>query len=405
MSDTNNKCPAPVTFIDKVKNYFNSKLDTVIRFVKAAIRFVKNPAAFIRAEKKRRADIINDVYEPIVHNPENVLEVSGLKEYFPIKAGFFRRTVGYVKAVDGVTFNIKKGTTMGLVGESGCGKTTVGRTILRLYDKTGGQTLFNGDDINKLSRKELRALRPKLQIVFQDPYSSLSPRLPVGEIIGEAVREHKIVPKDEFDDYITKIMHACGLQEYHKDRYPHEFSGGQRQRICIARALALDPSFIVCDEPVSALDVSIQAQIINLLKDLQKEFGLTYLFISHDLSVVEHISNTVGVMYLGNIVEFANTRDLFDKPLHPYTVALFSAIPVPDPNLKMKRIILEGHMPSPANPPSGCKFHTRCQKRMDVCSQVAPRTIEAEEGHFVSCHLYDKEIMGDTVYTVNEKTE
>lgn len=364
-----------------------------VAFGKASIRFFKNPKKFIQDEKARKAAIINDVYEPIVHKPENVLEVRALKEYFPIKAGFFKRTVGYVKAVDGVSFEIKRGETMGLVGESGCGKTTVGRTILRLYNKTGGQVLFNGQDINKVSKKELRSLRPKLQIVFQDPYSSLSPRLPVGEIIGEAVREHKIVPKEKFDDYITKIMKDCGLQDYHKDRYPHEFSGGQRQRICIARALALDPDFIVCDEPVSALDVSIQAQIINLLKDLQKEYGLTYLFISHDLSVVEHISNSVGVMYLGNIVEYAATEKLFSKPLHPYTQALFSAIPVPDPDYKMKRIILEGSIPSPANPPKGCKFHTRCVKCMEVCKSVAPKTIEAEPGHFVVCHLFDKEIM------------
>jgi oligopeptide/dipeptide ABC transporter, ATP-binding protein, C-terminal domain len=282
---------------------------------------------------------------------------------------------------------------MGLVGESGCGKTTVGRTILRLYEKTGGQILLDGNDINKLTKKELLKIRPHIQIVFQDPYSSLSPRLPVGEIIGEAVREHKIVPKAGFDDYITKIMNDCGLQEYHKDRYPHEFSGGQRQRICIARALALNPSFIVCDEPVSALDVSIQAQIINLLKDLQKKFGLTYLFISHDLSVVEYISDTVGVMYLGNIVEYADKNHLFKNPLHPYTEALFSAIPSIDPTTKAKRIILEGSIPSPSNPPSGCKFHTRCRKCFAPCPTIVPKEIEAEPGHFVVCHLYDKEIM------------
>jgi peptide/nickel transport system ATP-binding protein len=310
--------------------------------------------------------------------------------YFPIKQGFFKRTVGYVKAVDGVTFNIKHGTTMGLVGESGCGKTTVGRTILRLYEKTGGEVLFDGQNINKISKKSLRVKRPQLQIVFQDPYSSLSPRLPVGEIIGEAVREHKIVSPDKYDDYITEIMEACGLREYHKDRYPHEFSGGQRQRICIARALALNPKFIVCDEPVSALDVSIQAQIINLLEDLQKKFGLTYLFISHDLSVVEHISDTVAVMYLGGIVEYAPTVKVFKNPKHPYTQALFSAIPVPDPEVKMKRIILEGSIPSPANPPKGCKFHTRCRECMEICKVNVPRNLEIEPGHFVACHLYDE---------------
>jgi len=253
--------------------------------------------------------------------------------------------------------------------------------------------LFEGQDVNKLSKKELRSIRPKMQIVFQDPYSSLSPRLPIGEIIGEAVREHNIVEPEKFDDYITSIMKSCGLQEYHKDRYPHEFSGGQRQRICIARALALDPDFIVCDEPVSALDVSIQAQIINLLRDLQKEYGLTYLFISHDLSVVEHISDTVGVMYLGSMVEYAPTGELFKNPKHPYTEALFSAIPVPDPNYQMKRIILEGSIPSPANPPSGCKFHTRCRKCMEICKHEHPNRIDLGNDHYVVCHLYDEDAL------------
>ena len=335
----------------------------------------------------------NDLREnqaiPTVDGEDYLLEVKNLVKYFPIKGGFFGRTVGQVKAVDGVSFHIKRGTTMGLVGESGCGKSTIGRTILRLHDKTSGQVLFNGQDIFSLSSSDLRKLRPKLQIIFQDPYSSLSPRLPVGEIIGEAVREHNIVPAAEFDDYITDIMKQCGLQEFHKDRYPHEFSGGQRQRICIARALALKPEFILCDEPVSALDVSIQAQIINLLRELQKNFGLTYLFISHDLSVVEHISDTVGVMYLGNMVEFAETEKIFDHPLHPYTQALFSAIPVPDPNYKMDRIVLEGSIPSPANPPAGCKFHTRCSKCMEVCKYAVPHWKEVEPGHFCACHLYN----------------
>ncbi len=320
---------------------------------------------------------------------DDLLVVKNLKKYFPIKSSFFKFTVGNVKAVDGVSFSIRRGTTMGLVGESGCGKSTIGRTILRLHEKTSGEVLFNGVDIFKLSRDELRKMRPKIQIIFQDPYSSLSPRLPVGEIIGEAVREHGIVPEEELDAYITRIMRACGLQDYHKDRYPHEFSGGQRQRICIARAIALNPDFILCDEPVSALDVSIQAQIINLLKDLQKEFGLTYLFISHDLSVVQHISDTVGVMYLGSMAEFADTDTLFDNPLHPYTKALFSAIPVPDPDAKMNRIILEGSIPSPANPPKGCKFHTRCSQCMEICSKETPEFREVEPGHFVACHLYN----------------
>ena len=326
---------------------------------------------------------------PIQHDPDNVLEVYHLLKFFPIKSGLFSRVTGYVQAVDGVSFNIKKGTTMGLVGESGCGKTTVGKTILRLTEKTAGQVYFTGIEIHDIPKHEMRKLRPKIQMIFQDPYSSLSPRLPVAEIIGEAVREHHIVPAHEMNDYIDKIMKQCGLQPYHKDRYPHEFSGGQRQRICIARSIALKPDFIVCDEPVSALDVSIQAQIINLMMDLQKELGLTYLFISHDLSVVEHISDTIGVMYLGNMVEYSTKEQIFAKPLHPYTQALFSAIPVPDPDYKMERIILEGSIPSPANPPSGCKFHTRCAKCMGVCSKTAPETKEVEPGHFVACHLYD----------------
>ena len=331
---------------------------------------------------------------PFVHDEQNVMEVCDLKTYFPIKDGLFGRVQGYVRAVDGVSFNIKRGTTMGLVGESGCGKTTIGRTLLRLTPKTDGAVYFNGRDLYSLSPKELQAIRPKIQIIFQDPYSSLSPRLPVGEIIGEAVRQHQIVPKGQYEQYLDRIMAACGLQPYHKDRYPHEFSGGQRQRICIARALALNPEFVVCDEPVSALDVSIQAQIINLLMDLQKEYNLTYLFISHDLSVVEHISDTIGVMYLGNLVEYGTKESIFRKPLHPYTQALFSAIPLPDPNVKMNRIILEGSIPSPANPPKGCKFHTRCAHCMDICKTEEPQARMFEDGHFVHCHLYDEKTDG-----------
>ncbi len=331
--------------------------------------------------------------EEIKKNPpaENdyLLEVENLVKWFPIKSTIFRRTVGNVKAVDGVSFKIRRGETMGLVGESGCGKSTCGRTILRLQDKTDGKVLLDHQDIFALSKEELRRMRPRMQIVFQDPYSSLSPRLPIGEIIGEAVREHHIVPPEEFDDYITRVMEVCGLPEYYKDRYPHEFSGGQRQRICIARALALSPDFIVCDEPVSALDVSIQAQIINLLKKLQKDFGLTYLFISHDLSVVEHISDTVGVMYLGSMVEYAETEKIFSNPLNPYTKALFSAIPIPDPDAKINRIILKGSIPSPANPPRGCKFHTRCDQCMEVCKYAPPEWTEVEAGHFCACHLYN----------------
>lgn len=321
-------------------------------------------------------------------NEQPLIEVRNLKKYFPLRSGFFNRVTGHVKAVDGISFTIPRGKTMGLVGESGCGKSTTGKTLLRLEEKTSGDVLFEGREIYDIGTKEMRRLRPKLQIIFQDPYSSLSPRLPVGEIIGEAVREHRIVPPDEFDEYVTRIMLASGLQEYHKLRYPHEFSGGQRQRICIARALALNPRFIVCDEPVSALDVSIQAQIINLLEELQAQFDLAYLFISHDLSVVQHISDFVGVMYLGSMVETASKEEIFAHPLHPYTEALFSAIPVPDPDYKMKRIILEGSIPSPARPPSGCKFHTRCAKAMPKCSETAPEMIEAAPGHFVSCHLF-----------------
>ena len=331
--------------------------------------------------------------EEIKKNPatesEYLLEVKNLYKWFPIKSSFFKMTVGNVKAVDGVSFKIKRGETMGLVGESGCGKSTCGRTILRLLEKTKGEVIFDGQDISELSKEELRKMRPRMQIVFQDPYSSLSPRLPVGEIIGEAVREHEIVPPEEYDEYITRVMEVCGLPKYAKERYPHEFSGGQRQRICIARALALSPDFIVCDEPVSALDVSIQAQIINLLKQLQKEFGLTYLFISHDLSVVEHISDTVGVMYLGSMVEYAETEKIFANPLNPYTKALFSAIPIPDPDAKINRIILKGSIPSPANPPKGCKFHTRCDHCMEVCKYAQPEWLEVEEGHFCACHLYN----------------
>jgi peptide/nickel transport system ATP-binding protein len=340
------------------------------------------------AEKK--AKLPETAVTPVEYDPQYILMVNGLKKYFPIKGGMISKTVGYVKAVDGVTFNLKRGQTMGLVGESGCGKTTTGRAILRLYpDKTAGQVLFNGQEVYDLSTRELNAMRPKMQIIFQDPFSSLSPRLPVGEIIGEAVRQHNIVSKEEYNDYIDEVMDSCGLQPFHKDRYPHEFSGGQRQRICIARALALKPEFIVCDEPVSALDVSIQAQIINLLNELKEKNNLTYLFISHDLSVVEHISDSVGVMYLGNLVEYGAKEDIFRNPLHPYTEALFSAIPVPDPTVKMKRIVLEGSIPSPANPPSGCKFHTRCAHCTERCKVEEPVQKEIEPGHFVVCHKYD----------------
>ena len=329
--------------------------------------------------------------EHLPPDPEALLELRHLKKYFPAAKDFFGRPTAFVKAVDDVSFKIKAGTTLGIVGESGCGKTTLGRTILRLQPATAGEIYFDGLDINKLKTAEMNALRPQMQIIFQDPYSSLSPRMPVGEIIGEAVAQHKLVPKRERKEYVLDIMKKCGLPSHYFERYPHEFSGGQRQRICIATALALKPKFVVCDEPVSALDVSIQAQIINLLKDLQEKMNLTYIFISHDLSVVEHISNQVGVMYLGSLVEYANTDDIFEHPMHPYTEALFSAVPIPDPDAHSKRIILSGDIPSPINAPSGCKFHTRCNHCMDICKEVAPKFRDYGNGHMVACHLYPQD--------------
>ena len=315
-----------------------------------------------------------------------LLEVKDLKQYFVVDTTLLGRPTKYLKAVDGVSFKISKGKTLGIVGESGCGKTTMGRTVLRLYDVTGGEIWFKGQEVSKIKNSEFNKLRPNMQMIFQDPYASLSPRLTVGEIIGEAVREHKIVPKEEYHDYILSVMKMCGLQPHYYERYPHEFSGGQRQRICIARALALKPDLVICDEPVSALDVSIQAQIINMLKELQQKLQLTYVFISHDLSVVKHISDEVGVMYLGSMVEYGTKERIFSNTLHPYTKALFSAVPVPNPHVKMNRIILKGDIPSPVNPPKGCKFHTRC---MDICEHVRPVYKEVEEGHFCACHLYN----------------
>ena len=322
---------------------------------------------------------------------EIILSVRDLKKYFPIKAGVLQKTVGHVKAVDGVSFDIVKGETLGIVGESGCGKSTTRRAIIRLFEKTGGDVYFNGKEVHSLNHKELRAIRPKMQMIFQDPYSSLNPRMTVGQIVGEALLDNGIITdKVELRKKVMKTIEECGLASYHIDRYPHEFSGGQRQRIGIARALALDPDFIIADEPVSALDVSIQAQIINLLMDLQKERGFTYLFISHDLSVVEHISTRVGVMYLGSMVELANKKDMYKNPLHPYTQALLSAAPVPDPTAERKRIILTGDIPSPANPPSGCKFHTRCPYAMPICKTDIPEFKDRGNKHFVACHLLDK---------------
>ena len=295
----------------------------------------------------------------------------------------------YIKAVDDISFTIKRGTTMGLVGESGCGKTTVGRSVMKLYDITGGKVIFKGRDMATVKKGALRKMRPQIQMIFQDPYSSLPPRLPVGEIIGEAARVHGIVSRADYKDYVLNVMRQCGLQPQHYSRYPHEFSGGQRQRICIARAVALKPDVLICDEPVSALDVSIQAQIINLLADLQQEHGYAYLFISHDLSVVKHISDTIGVMYLGNMVETGTTEEIFGNPMHPYTAALLSAVPSSDPDAKMERIILEGDIPSPSNPPQGCRFSTRCRECMDICRETAPAMRNFGGDHYVACHLYD----------------
>jgi peptide/nickel transport system ATP-binding protein len=318
---------------------------------------------------------------------EALLEVHDLKKYFPIRGGVFQRTVGQVRAVDGVSFKINKGEAFGLVGESGCGKSTIGRTILRLNEKTSGQVIFEGTDIHSLTKTKLRELRPNMQIVFQDPYSSLNPRVKVGEAVGEALLAHGLVSKSELRDRVKETFQICGLAPYHIERYPHEFSGGQRQRIGIARALILNPQFIVADEPVSALDVSIQAQIINLLGDLQESKHLTYMFISHDLSVVEHLCNRIGVMYLGSMVEMTSREELFKNPLHPYTKALLSAIPVPDPTVKRERIVLQGDIPSPANPPSGCKFHTRCPIAAEICRQQVPEYRDVGANHYVACHL------------------
>jgi len=316
-----------------------------------------------------------------------MMDVRNLKKYFPIWGGILKRVVGWVQAVDDVSFEIKKGETFGLVGESGCGKSTVGRTILRLLEKSGGSVYYKGDNIFELKRRDLTRLRQEMQIIFQDPYSSLNPRLTVSDIVGEALKEHNLANNHSLTSMVREAIEKCGLQQHHMRRYPHEFSGGQRQRIGIARALALDPEFIVCDEPVSALDVSIQSQILNLLMDLQDEMGLTYLFISHDLSVVRHISNRVGVMYLGDLVEVSEVESMFTNPLHPYTRALLSAIPVPNPKKKGEKIILKGTIPSPANPPQGCKFNTRCPEAENICREEPPVLKEVEPDHRVACHL------------------
>ena len=318
-----------------------------------------------------------------------LLEVKNLRKAFPIKKSLTGKVQQELIAVDDVSFKLYPGETLGIVGESGCGKTTMGRTILRLHDASGGEIIYNGKNIENYSKSKMRSLRTEMQIIFQDPYSSLPPRATVGDILSEPVKVHKIVPPSQVKDYVIDLMEQCGLRDYYYERYPHEFSGGQRQRICIARALSVNPKLVVCDEPVSALDVSIQAQIINLLKKLQRERNLTYLFISHDLSVVKFISDKIGVMYLGSMVEFGNKKEIFGNPLHPYTKALFSAIPNPDPDKKMERIVLKGDIPSPANPPKGCRFHTRCPVACDKCSQDVPAYREVEPGHFVACHLVE----------------
>lgn len=322
-------------------------------------------------------------------NGQVLLRVRNLKKHFPIYAGLLRRQVGAVKAVDGLTFDIYQGETLGLVGESGCGKSTAGRVILQLYEATDGTIEFEGTDLTKLKGEKLRKIRPKMQMIFQDPHACLNPRMTVGSIVGEPLREHRSMSRKELEARVAELLSIVGLSPHHANRYPHEFSGGQRQRIGIARALALNPEFIVADEPIAALDVSIQAQVVNLMKELQKELGLTYLFISHDLSMVRHIADRVVVMYLGKAMELAEGDELYEQPLHPYTKALLSAVPIPDPFLEetRQRVILDGDVPSPANPPSGCPFSTRCPAAQQDCFNIQPEWRELRPGHWVACHF------------------
>jgi oligopeptide/dipeptide ABC transporter ATP-binding protein len=327
---------------------------------------------------------VTDPAAPLEPKPD-LIEVKDLVKYFPVRGGVMQHVVAWVQAVDKISFNIRQGETLGLVGESGCGKTTVGRTMLRLIEPTSGSVLFDGVDVSKLKGTELKAMRRNMQIIFQDPYASLDPRTPIGESIAEGLKIHNIGTSRQRLEMVVEMLNRVGMEDYHARRFPHEFSGGQRQRIGIARALALRPKFIVADEPVSALDVSIQSQVLNLLKELQHEFNLTYLFIAHNLSVVEHISDRVAVMYLGKMVELTTREDLFRQPLHPYTQALMSAIPIPDPELKRERIILQGDVPSPLNPPTGCRFHPRCPVVMDQCSREEPIFHEASLDHKVAC--------------------
>ncbi len=327
---------------------------------------------------------------PVTISPKDLLVVENLKTYYPVRAGILQRVVAYVKAVDDVSFTVRAGETFGLVGESGCGKSTIGRTILRLQEPTAGSVYFDGEEVFSKRPGEMKSLRRDMQIVFQDPYSSLDPRMPIGETIAEGLEIHGIGDKRERQAIVLEMLDKVGLNPYHANRYPHEFSGGQRQRIGIARALALRPKFIICDEPVSALDVSIQSQVLNLLRKLSEEFSLTYLFIAHNLSVVEHISDRVGVMYLGKLVEVADREDLYRSPQHPYTQALLSAIPLPRPRARRERIILKGELPSPLNPPTGCRFHTRCPFAIERCKVEIPELEEKSPNHFTACHLVER---------------